>query len=115
MCGAEINAEKVCDKFAIKLRQCCVSPRTHSLASIAFNLTVFEWKEDPMGALVTICPATGQPIETGIDTDQASIEATPQFATEFDCPHCGRTHRVAKQDFYVCELVDGVVRYMRAA
>jgi hypothetical protein len=68
-----------------------------------------------MGALVTICPATGQPIETGIDTDQASMEATPHFATEFDCPHCGGTHLVVKQDFYVCELVDGVVRYMRAA
>jgi len=68
-----------------------------------------------MGALVTICPATGQRIETGIDTDRASMEMTPQFTTEFDCPHCGGKHLVAKQDFYVCELVDGVVRYMRAA
>ena len=68
-----------------------------------------------MGALVTICPETGKPIETGIDTDQKSMELTPQFATEFDCPHCGGKHRVAKRDFFVCEMVDGVVRYMRAA
>jgi predicted RNA-binding Zn-ribbon protein involved in translation (DUF1610 family) len=68
-----------------------------------------------MGALVTICPATGRRIETGIDTDQVSMELTPQFATEFDCPHCGEKHLIAKQDFYVCEMVDGVVRYMRAA
>jgi hypothetical protein len=68
-----------------------------------------------VGALVTICPKTGLRFETGIDTDKTSMEMTPYFATEVDCPHCGRTHRVNKQDFYVCEMVDGVVRYSRAA
>ena len=68
-----------------------------------------------MGALVAICPQTGRRIETGIDTDQASMELTPQFSTKFGCPHCGGIHNVKKQDFYVCEMVDGVVRYMRAA
>jgi hypothetical protein len=68
-----------------------------------------------MGPLVTICPQTGRRIETGIDTDQASMEMTPPFATQFDCPHCGGKHRVEKRDFYVCEVVDGVVRYLRAA
>jgi hypothetical protein len=68
-----------------------------------------------MGALVTICPQTGRRIETGIETDRASMEMTPPFATEFACPHCGGKHLVGKQDFYVCEVVDGVVRYMRAA
>jgi predicted RNA-binding Zn-ribbon protein involved in translation (DUF1610 family) len=68
-----------------------------------------------MGALITICPETGRRIETGIDTDQASMDMTPQFAAEFDCPHCGGKHLVEKQDFLVCEMVDGVVRYMRAA
>jgi hypothetical protein len=75
----------------------------------------FEWKEEPMGALVTICPATGRPIETGIDTDQKSMELTPPFTTEFNCPHCGEKHLVVKQDFYLCEMVDGVVHYLRAA
>jgi hypothetical protein len=68
-----------------------------------------------MGALITICPRTGQRFETGIDTDKTSMDLTPQFATEFDCPHCGEKHLIAKQDFYVCETVDGVVRYLRAA
>jgi hypothetical protein len=68
-----------------------------------------------MGALVAICPQTGRRFETGIDTDKASMEITPPFATEFVCPHCSGKHLVAKKDFYVCEVVDGVVRYLRAA
>ena len=68
-----------------------------------------------MGALVTLCPETGLQIETGIDTDPVSMELVPQFATECACPHCGGKHRVVKQDFYVCKLVDGVVRYFPAA
>jgi predicted RNA-binding Zn-ribbon protein involved in translation (DUF1610 family) len=68
-----------------------------------------------MGPLVTICPQTGRRIETGIDTDQASMEMTPPFTTQFACPHCGETHHVGKEDFYVCEMVDGVVRYLPAA
>ena len=43
------------------------------------------------------------------------MELTPQFSTKFGCPHCGGIHDVKKQDFYVCEMVDGVIRYMRAA
>ena len=68
-----------------------------------------------MGALVTICPTTGLRFETGIDTDKTSMDMTPQFATQIDCPHCHEKHIVAKQDLYVCEMVDGVVRYSRAA
>jgi len=68
-----------------------------------------------MGALVAICPQTGRQFETGIDTDKASMEITPPFATECACPHCGGNHLVAKQDFYLCEVVDGVVHYSRAA
>ncbi len=68
-----------------------------------------------MGALVTTCPKTGLRFETGIDTDKTSMEMTPHFATEIDCPHCREKHLVAKHDLYVCEMVDGVVRYLRAA
>jgi hypothetical protein len=68
-----------------------------------------------MGALVTTCPTTGLRFDTGIDTDKTSMEMTPQFATQIDCPHCHEKHLVAKQDLYVCEMVDGVVRYSRAA
>ena len=50
-----------------------------------------------MGALVTICPKTGLRFDTGIDTDKTSMEMTPHFATEVDCPHCGETHLVASR------------------
>lgn len=68
-----------------------------------------------MGALVTICPVTGKTIETGVDTDSSSMELTPPFTTKFSCPHCRTMHPVSKRDLFVCELVDGVVSYQRAA
>lgn len=68
-----------------------------------------------MGALVITCPITGRKIETGIETDQLSMERTPQFAARVACPHCRTEHIFSKSDVLVCELVDGVIRYSRAA
>jgi hypothetical protein len=68
-----------------------------------------------MGNLVTTCPATGRKIELGIETDSISMELTPQFITQIDCPYCLKRHSVSKSDLFVCEIIDGVVRYLRAA
>jgi hypothetical protein len=68
-----------------------------------------------VGVLLTTCPITGQPIETGIESDALSMERTPQFRAHIPCPHCEQSHYFCKQDFFVCEMVDGVIRYMRAA
>lgn len=68
-----------------------------------------------MGTLVTTCPVTGRQIETGIETDQLSMEMTPQFVATVYCPHCSGEHRFSKADVFVCEMIDGVVQYLRAA
>ncbi len=68
-----------------------------------------------MGTLVITCPATGQKIETGIETDRDSLDLTPPFVSTIKCPHCGDEHAFSKSDVLVCEMVDGVVRYQRAA
>lgn len=68
-----------------------------------------------MGNLVTTCPVTGRKIETGIETDRGSLELTPQFVATIACPHCGGEHQFTKSDVLVCEMVDGVVQYLRAA
>ena len=68
-----------------------------------------------MGALITICPETGRKIEIGVETDKTSMERTQPFITEVTCPFCRATHAVTKADLLVCEIVDGVVSYQRAA
>ncbi len=68
-----------------------------------------------MGTLVITCPVTGQKIETGIETDRDSLDLTPHFSSTIACPHCGEDHQFSKSDVLVCELVDGVIQYQRAA
>jgi hypothetical protein len=68
-----------------------------------------------MAALVTTCPITGRKIEIGIETDKVSIERTPHFVTRIDCPHCRKEHAFVKSDMLLCEMVDGVIHYLRAA
>jgi hypothetical protein len=68
-----------------------------------------------MGALVMTCPATGRQVDTGIETDKISLELTPQFVGRAHCPFCAVEHTFSKEHVLVCEMIDGVVRYMRAA
>ena len=68
-----------------------------------------------MGVLVTTCPITGRKIETGIETDLLSMTRTPPFVAHIDCPHCGTEHEFSNADIFVCEMIDGVIRYSRAA
>ncbi len=68
-----------------------------------------------MGTLVITCPRTGRKIETGIETDQFSLGLTPHFVARVACPYCQTEHEFSKTDVFVCEMVDGVVRYLRAA
>ncbi len=68
-----------------------------------------------MGALITTCPLTGRKIETGIETDRDSLELTPQFEATIACPHCGGKHLISKRNVLICEMVDGVMKYLHAA
>lgn len=68
-----------------------------------------------MGALIAVCPQTGQTFETGIETDQTSMALTPEFSAQIECPHCGARHAMSKDTILVCEFVDGIVCYQSAA
>jgi hypothetical protein len=47
--------------------------------------------------IVTDCPVTGQPIETGIEIDEASFTLLPDFAGKIFCFHCNAEHQWSKQ------------------
>jgi hypothetical protein len=47
--------------------------------------------------IVTQCPVTGQPIETGIEIDEASFALLPDFVGKIFCSHCHAEHEWSKQ------------------
>ena len=49
-----------------------------------------------MSAVLTSCPATGQSIATGIDTDPATWRKVTDFVGRVFCPHCRTEHEWAK-------------------
>ena len=56
-----------------------------------------------MGILLTICPLTAREIDTGVETDKATLERVPHFIGRVRCPHCGREHALSKTNAWVCE------------
>jgi hypothetical protein len=56
-----------------------------------------------MGEVMTTCPVTGQPIATGIDTDEASFARVPAFTAKVFCPHCQSEHDWSKDKAWVAE------------
>jgi hypothetical protein len=52
-----------------------------------------------MTALIFICPNTGRPIESGIETDQASLSNVYSVRIRVRCPHCWQEHdRMIRDD-----------------
>jgi hypothetical protein len=45
-----------------------------------------------MGVLTFSCPRTGRPIETGIETDEATLLKIASVAIRLLCPHCLEEH-----------------------
>ena len=50
-----------------------------------------------MPRIFTDCPVTGQPIDTGIEIDEASFVLLPSFVGKIFCPHCRAEHEWSKQ------------------
>ena len=57
-----------------------------------------------MPKIFTTCLVTGQPIDTGIETDEASFALLPTFLGKIFCPHCAREHGWSKD---TAQVVDG--------
>lgn len=56
-----------------------------------------------MVAVLTRCPATSKPIETGIEIDEVSFIRLPAFVGRVFCPHCSREHQWSKDAAWVAE------------
>jgi hypothetical protein len=57
-----------------------------------------------MPKIFTSCLVTGQPIDTGIEIDDASFAGLPEFVSRVFCPHCGSEHEWSKA---TARVVDG--------
>jgi hypothetical protein len=53
--------------------------------------------------IVTDCTVTGQPIETGIEIDEASFALLPDFVGKIFCFHCKAEHEWSKQSARVVD------------
>ena len=54
-----------------------------------------------MSKIMTICPVTGQPIDTGVEIDEASFARLPTFVGTAFCAHCGTTHEWSKEKAWI--------------
>ena len=57
-----------------------------------------------MARIFTSCPVDGQPIDTGVEIDEASFLRIPTFLGKAFCVHCGTEHEWTKDKAW---LVDG--------
>jgi hypothetical protein len=56
-----------------------------------------------MGVVHTRCPVTGQDIDTGIETDEASFCRFTPFVGRVYCPHCQSEHEWTKDTAWVVD------------
>jgi hypothetical protein len=56
-----------------------------------------------MGSLMIRCPQTGLSIFTGIETDQISLDKTPDVPTHTRCSVCGREHMWWKRETWLTD------------
>jgi hypothetical protein len=56
-----------------------------------------------VGALMIMCPNTGQPISTGIETDEYSLKQIVDVPTRTRCPLCGLDHRWWKREAWLAD------------
>jgi hypothetical protein len=56
-----------------------------------------------MAKIFTKCAATGRPIDTGVEIDEASFTRLPSFVGKVFCPYCEAEHEWSKEN---AEVVD---------
>jgi hypothetical protein len=60
-------------------------------------------REDVVGNLTFLCPDTGRPIETGIETDADTLVLVQTVSLRVRCAHCGERHAFHVADGYLDE------------
>jgi hypothetical protein len=56
-----------------------------------------------MAKIFTTCPISGQPIDTGIDIDEASFARLPSVLGQAFCTHCGTEHDWTKEQAWMAD------------
>jgi hypothetical protein len=60
-------------------------------------------KEASLGTLMTLCPRTGEQVETGVATDRRTLISARGFCGEICCPACGDCHPISEGTVWVCD------------
>jgi hypothetical protein len=58
-------------------------------------------REDVMGDLTFVCPRTGRPIDSGIETDPDTMRMVRAVSLRVACAHCGEAHAFQVADGYL--------------
>ena len=58
-----------------------------------------------MGPLLVQCPNTFALINTGVETDAASLAVAWSSALRLDCPHCNEVHEVRVREAYLQDVM----------
>ena len=56
-----------------------------------------------MAFFFTDCPVAGQPIDSGIEIEEASLARLPSFIGKIFCPHCRTEHGWTKDKAWVAD------------
>ena len=56
-----------------------------------------------MAKILINCPVSGQPIDTGVEIDEASFSSLPTFVGKAFCTHCGTEHEWTKDDARIAD------------
>jgi hypothetical protein len=58
-----------------------------------------------MGCVMILCPVTGKPVSTGIDTELSTLEQAHPFVSRLACSACGQEHRWSRSDAWICDAL----------
>ena len=72
-----------------------------ALTNADAQLNGASWEEQIMAALIFTCPKTGRPIESGIETDRASLSGVQSVRIHVRCPHCWEEHDQRIRDVHL--------------
>jgi hypothetical protein len=56
-----------------------------------------------VASLMIACPNTGQPISTGIETDEYSLRQIADVPSRTRCPNCGLVHTWWKREAWLAD------------
>jgi hypothetical protein len=59
-------------------------------------------REETMGTLIFVCPASGEEVSTGLEMDLPTLQRLE--LGKVYCPHCRQTHQMAGIRYWLSEV-----------